>query len=948
MSFRVFAVVVLVLSCPLVMAMSGDTSDFCITVDNSFSEQNNPAVAVGLGGKFAVIWADYRNGNADIYGQLFDSGGTTSGDNFIVNDDDISAVQSNPDISSDWYGNYFCVWTDYRNSSYPFNPDIYYQKLNATGVVGSNRNITIERPDSSHQSPAVAAAGWGKTVVAWTDVRNWNWDVFTQALDNNGNLVGVNKKVNDDDSDTPQHEPKIGLSPSGWYVVVWYDGRNGNDDIYIQKFDSAGNKIGSNILVNDDNGTTKQKFPSVAVGGNGTIYVVWTDWRYGSYPVNPDIWGQRYDSNIVRIGKNFRISNDGSSGTQRDPQVAADRMGNACVVWADSTAKGWNVVGQMYDSDNHLIDANFQVNTVDSGKQLVPDVAMDGYNLYLVWADNRNGNYDIYGRVIKYNEPALLTEPLRIDLSMDKHDPDPESIKVIISNAGYGELQYRLQSQQTWISLSKTTGLTPDSFYVQLSAAELEYGMHQGSIKLIDMTHGDSTGTLPVMLSITGALIDIQPDSLNFNALEEMGPPANKNIVISNSGSGSLNWTAITTADWIQIDKTEGSEEEVISVGCDLSGLISGDYTGYIIVSDTAALNSPESLQVNLKLISNIPYLSAEPDSIYYLVMQGTAIHDSLRILNLGGSSSSWQASISADWFVFAPTSGTDNSVITYDIETYAMSPGRYQDSLLISDTMAFNNPYYVPLTIDISTADTIIVWPAQAELGQAAQVSVYLSNAAPVQEGHLKFSYVSSLLAIDSLRPPMSGDMVGRITAAVDTEENSFLLEILPDSGGLPLNAGQHYLGDICITANDSVTGITRLQAVSDSEFFLRSAAGFDYCPVLKSNDIEIGNYSSVDDPQEGNIPFRFSLEQNTPNPFNGNTLIRFFLERSDPVKVAVYNILGQRVSHLQDGYLEAGEHTVSWDGLDEAGHGCGSGIYLYRLETSRNTAVKKMLYLK
>ena len=75
--------------------------------------------------------------------------------------------------------------------------------------------------------------------------------------------------------------------------------------------------------------------------------------------------------------------------------------------------------------------------------------------------------------------------------------------------------------------------------------------------------------------------------------------------------------------------------------------------------------------------------------------------------------------------------------------------------------------------------------------------------------------------------------------------------------------------------------------------------------------------------------LPRIFALQQNYPNPFNAVTTIPFTLERALPVRVVVYNQLGQRVETLFEGELNRGEHLIRW----EAG-GMASGIYIYRIE--------------
>jgi len=92
-----------------------------------------------------------------------------------------------------------------------------------------------------------------------------------------------------------------------------------------------------------------------------------------------------------------------------------------------------------------------------------------------------------------------------------------------------------------------------------------------------------------------------------------------------------------------------------------------------------------------------------------------------------------------------------------------------------------------------------------------------------------------------------------------------------------------------------------------------------------------------------DGSLPTEFALLQNYPNPFNPTTEMSFSLPEAAFVSLAVFNVMGQKVATLVDGYREAGIHTASWDGTNVA-----SGIYLYRLTTDYAVETRKMLLLK
>ncbi len=90
-------------------------------------------------------------------------------------------------------------------------------------------------------------------------------------------------------------------------------------------------------------------------------------------------------------------------------------------------------------------------------------------------------------------------------------------------------------------------------------------------------------------------------------------------------------------------------------------------------------------------------------------------------------------------------------------------------------------------------------------------------------------------------------------------------------------------------------------------------------------------------------NIPADMALYQNYPNPFNPETNISFSLKNTGPVKLTVYNSLGQIIATLIDGQRNAGVHKVVWQARNVS-----SGIFFYRLEAGGQVLSKKMIYMR
>ncbi len=89
--------------------------------------------------------------------------------------------------------------------------------------------------------------------------------------------------------------------------------------------------------------------------------------------------------------------------------------------------------------------------------------------------------------------------------------------------------------------------------------------------------------------------------------------------------------------------------------------------------------------------------------------------------------------------------------------------------------------------------------------------------------------------------------------------------------------------------------------------------------------------------------LPERPALHQNYPNPFNPATTIEYSIDRTQHVRIRVYDLMGRTVATLVDGVQPAATHRVSFDGSELA-----SGVYVYKLETPARTVSKMMALIK
>jgi len=93
---------------------------------------------------------------------------------------------------------------------------------------------------------------------------------------------------------------------------------------------------------------------------------------------------------------------------------------------------------------------------------------------------------------------------------------------------------------------------------------------------------------------------------------------------------------------------------------------------------------------------------------------------------------------------------------------------------------------------------------------------------------------------------------------------------------------------------------------------------------------------------------PETYELSQNRPNPFNAGTQIRYQLPEAGEVSLVIYNLMGQAIRTLDQGYRHPGYYEVAWDGRDGAGRVVSSGVYLYRFTSDGLRCSRRMLLLR
>ncbi len=94
--------------------------------------------------------------------------------------------------------------------------------------------------------------------------------------------------------------------------------------------------------------------------------------------------------------------------------------------------------------------------------------------------------------------------------------------------------------------------------------------------------------------------------------------------------------------------------------------------------------------------------------------------------------------------------------------------------------------------------------------------------------------------------------------------------------------------------------------------------------------------------------IPYQTTLKSVYPNPFNPTATISFYVKNPDRVKIEVFNIKGQQIKEITNDVFKTGFHKLNWNGKDQNGNDCASGIYFFRMETRTEKQMIKGILMK
>ncbi len=929
-----------------------------VLVNGEYSRQEDPVVIESGNGDVIIAWVDFRNEEAgDIYAQKISSDGVlqwaAEGVPLCLYED----IQISLNIVPDENGGAFVIWLDSRAIG---GTDIYGTHIDTNGNIVSgwdNDGNPIASTTGSQNQHTFWEDGSNGAIVAWHDLRDPdNADIYMQRIASNGDLLWDENGNLLTGIAGPQEKPKITPDGTGNFIFSWRDmGTDSFGDIKAQRVDLNGDLLWTNeteVYV----GAAIQRNARITKASDDGAIIVWEDGRNEVSENYKDIYAQKLDINGNLQWNASGVEIVQALNDQLNPRLSGDASGGAWITWEDGRVNNHPHEDIYLQHVNSSGTFELPVNGFDvcsaEGWQFSPLVKLSENKVYCVWGDNRTGSTGLYVQLLDTSGNIILEEDGEIiyyGLCGDSHNQKiltNNDKKIVIwedtRNAGYGfQIYYQVINddgsfelngvdEENGKSITELTGFDQES---------MDADIYPGFETLAIVWEENKLGYKQIYgqaVDLEGNKIWSQTEGLQLgeSIVEQVKP---KISIIDNSGTFEyyVGWEDFTNfmdtrilgqkiingnLEWGPGGKTivdrDGNDEL-----CDVS-------QNYYVWQSVGNNRNVFCLRVDE---NGDPAPGWDAEGLDVCVEAGN--QDNARIMEVpGGLLIVWDDTRNGSIDVYGQIVTPDGSIlwdeggiplIDYENDQY-FSNMTFEDDAIYMVWEDFRTGVNYDVYMQKFDLDGNEIWQADG-----VEVIVRDSNQ---QLPYLVTDGTGFMVFWEDYSSGDESELVGQML-----DENGE--KIWPEYG---------------FTICSDLKNQNAPKAVNDGEYSYviwedtRSSGKTDIYNVY----IQKVRFEPVgaDDPQIHNPGSE--LMQNYPNPFNPTTTIDYSLKEESFVSLNIYNIRGQKVKTLVADEMQAGNHSIVWNGKNDSGKSVSSGIYFSGL-TAQNingdyTSVKKMILLK
>ncbi|MFH0777815.1 MAG: FlgD immunoglobulin-like domain containing protein [Candidatus Eisenbacteria bacterium] len=918
-------------------------------------DEREPAIAFD-GTNYLVVWET----TSDILGvRVTPSGTVLDADPIPVSQ--AASKQFDADVAFDGT-NYLVVWVDNRSGNY----DIYAARVTTAGEILDSCGFVVCALSSGQEWPAVAFDGTDY-LVAWSDYRNVNWDVYGARVAPSGVVLDPGG-VPISTTSGSQRYPAIAFC-GGNYLVAWQDTRAGG------KYQVYGARVSTAGAVLDPGGipiaqTSGDKY-WIDIASDGVNYfVVWEDYRSGT---SWDVYGARVDAaGTVLEPDGFAIS--ARSSHEWGPTVAFDGT-NYMVAWPDGRINFSDIFASRVSTGGAVLDPDGIAISSLVVTQSWPALAFDDTNYFLVWQDMRSGSdYDIYGTPLTPEGISIVPDGavMAAELGYRAVSAADQNYSAVASDGTDYLTVWMDPRPAAWeIYGAKVTsaGAVGESVMPISTAANeqsypaLAFGGGQYFTVWQDRRSGVAYDIYGARVSAVGTVIDPSGIAISLAADEQYWP------AVAFDGTNYL---------VVWQDKRAGAAYDIYGARVSASGVVL-DPEGFVISSAVGDQYWPAVAFDGANYL--VVWADARSDADWDIY--GARVSPSANVLESDGipistaEGSQFLPAVAFGWTSYMVV-WADKRIGYWDIYASRVSP----------DGVVFD-----PQGLAVSTEVNDQYWPAIA-FDKTKYMVVWQDNRDGTQYWDIcgtQLAHSGVVVYPEGFRIS-TGFCLEKYPAVASGAPSSLLItyQNLEQSGicGTYIIWGNIWTGPPTSVVFSSVSASGRGgRVVLSWELFAPVPASSLF--VLRSESLD-GEYASLDAPVGRGHGATYSctdyqvtpgrtyyykigllgtaaddaygpvevyvespgvvliVQRSFPNPFNPACTIHVELLKPCRFTVRIFDASGGLVRTLADGARESGAYAETWNGRDDGGRDLPSGVYLCRVEADELSVARKIVLLR
>lgn len=745
-------------------------------------------------------------------------------------------------------------------------------------------------------------------------------------------ILGNEFKVNTY-SDTTQREPVIASDGFGNYLIVWSSiNQDGSESgIYGQRFNSNDVKIGSEFRINTTTSKTQYR-PAVDMNSSGRFVVVWAS--MGNINSSFDIYAQLFDESGNKVGSEILV-NTYTINSQNYPDVAIDEFGNFCVVWhswlQDGSDKG--IYAQRFFSSGAKVGSEFLVNSTTAFSQARPsiDMSSDG-KFVIVWESWKQDSslpsgYGLFGQRFASDGSKLENE---FQINSYSNDYQWFGDVALDPNGNF------IVVWCSWRQDGHDGGIYGQRYFQDGTRNGIEFQVNTTSAYYQWLPRAAISKDSSFIVVWSSWKQDGSREGIYAQLFDKFG--RNKSFEFRvNDHTENYQW---------EPGIAFGNENELIVVWSSWDQSAGSDYDIYARrikpeipqgrIKDEAInhLQGLSTSKIKVHLVDStlttgdlyrVTFNKLNKDSIYASVKNITKNEN--RIINFGIDKGANHFYLTS---TFEGVAVEFNPIFNLEIDPEKSFAQINSSSNLI---YSFTNPTAgkketapIDLVVSYGRTDTSSGGKYLYPLDTALSRTGAKVIIIPFKAFNLKDGQKLNSLVLEN---------AGTINNKWDAGESIVILTPPPYATGATSTHSQINnlppVGSQPILPNqgDSVFVFTH-RPLNNEDVYEFTTHRNNFVVSVKGSNLALDN---------------FQLYQNYPNPFNPVTSIEYLVPSREYVTLKIYNILGKEVATLIDEIKNAGTHYFTFSILNFP---LPSGVYFYQLKYGNKFSTKKMVLVK